>query len=163
MNFHFTQALIIMVFLPLISILIDIKKKGFSFDILIKWILFWTIGFRSVTAGIVQIAFPSYTAKLIFELSGDDFYIVIRELGMANLSIGLVAMLSLKKQEWVNPISLIYITFFSLLSINHIYNFQAGMNELISLIFDVGVVVLLTFFLIHKILINTIKKNKKIV
>jgi hypothetical protein len=45
---------------------------------------------------LAQIFYPSYTAQLIFNLSGKEFYIFIRELGMANLSIGIAAMLSIK-------------------------------------------------------------------
>ncbi len=36
--------------------------------IVAKWILFWTVGIRSLSAGIVQLVYPEYTANIIFNL-----------------------------------------------------------------------------------------------
>ena len=154
MLFHFFQGLLIMVVLPLISIMISVRRKVYSIDVLMKWILFWTIGFRSVTAGLVQLFYPKYTASIIFGLSGDSFYIFIRELGMANISIGLAAMLCIRKNQWITPVTFITGMFYVLLTVNHIINFQAGIEELISLIFDILVLVISGLYLFRKVFYN---------
>lgn len=54
---------------------------------------FWAIGIRLISAGVNQIANPAFTASIL-QLN-DSAYLVIRELGFANLLMGGLAALSL--------------------------------------------------------------------
>ena len=68
MGFHFIQAFAIMILLPTICIFVDYyrnrnKEKLF---LITKWVLFWSVGVRSLTAGIVQLFFQIIQQKLYF-------------------------------------------------------------------------------------------------
>lgn len=148
--------------MPCIFICVEIlyrKKKQVANEkieiavIIFKWILFWSVGIRSVSAGLVQLIYPQYTAQNIFELStGTEFYIFIRELGVANFAIGATAIIAVKLRNWRIPAAFISWIFNCFLSINHILHFQAGANELASLGADLFVVVMLSYFLGKNIL-----------
>jgi hypothetical protein len=149
MGFHFIQAFTIMIVMPLICSVIDYSrnKKREKWVVITKWLLLWAVGIRSVTAGLVQLVYPRYTAEVIFNLSGDSFYIFIRELGVANIAIGTSAVISFKHKNWRVPIAFISLVFNLFLSLNHIVNFQADVNEAVSLVGDVFVVLGVSVFL----------------
>jgi len=142
-----------MVVMPVICIVVEIlrSKSSITLSIVIKWVLFWSVGIRSLSAGLVQFIYPQYTAKIIFNLTGTDFYIFIRELGIANTAIGLSAIISFKIINWRVPVSFISLIFNLFLSLNHIINFQAGFNEVVSLIGDLLIVLILSVFLIRSL------------
>ncbi|MFP4163894.1 MAG: DUF6790 family protein [Chitinispirillaceae bacterium] len=166
MDFHLVQILVIMVMMPLTFSTIEMlyrNKRDNASDsgaIIFKWILFWAVGIRSVSAGLVQLIYPQYTAETIFELtSGTEFYIFIRELGVANFAIGTTAIISAGLKDWRLPTAFISLIFNTLLAINHIIHFQAGANQFASLGADFFVVVMLSYFLIKSIF-KTIEKQE---
>lgn len=63
--------------------------------LIVVWLVFWGIGIRLITAGLRQILKPAFTAETIFNLRSAESHIVIRELGFANLTLGLMAGASL--------------------------------------------------------------------
>lgn len=156
MDFHLIQIIVIMLIMPAIFSIMEIvlknKKKNkdkSNWIIIVKWVLFWSVGIRSLSAGLVQLIHPQYTAQAIFELStGQEFYIFIRELGVANIAIGLTAIISVKNISWRIPASFISLIFNLFLSVNHILHFQAGANEFASLGGDLFIVIILSAFLI---------------
>lgn len=162
MDFHLIQIIVIMVLMPTIFSVVEIllRKKDQKTNeklqigiVIFAWILFWSVGIRSVSAGLVQLVYPQYTAQTIFELStGTEFYIFIRELGVANFAIGVTAIVSVWIKNWRIPAAFISLIFNTFLSINHILHFQAGGNELASLAADLFVVVMLSYFLIKNII-----------
>jgi len=160
MNFHLVQAATIMIILPLVCITIEYYRNRDVqlWMVAAKWILFWSVGIRSLSAGIVQLVYPEYTAKLIFNLSGTDFYIFIRELGVANIAIGLSAIISFRIVNWRVPVAFISFIFNLFLSANHVLHFQAGFNEAVSLAGDLLVVVALGYFLAKSYRDETVKR-----
>jgi len=74
----------IILILPIISIGINVfvnfnkNIKNNFIEIIGNWFIFWSIGIRLFTAGLMQIFNPIYTANLL-QLNLNDF-IVIREL-----------------------------------------------------------------------------------
>ncbi len=88
--------------LPLTSIFLDHAKSHAAIDpaLVGKWVLFFSVGLRLFIAGLVQVLIPEFTATRIFRLRHKESYTVIRELGFGNISMGVIAMLSLAKVEW---------------------------------------------------------------
>lgn len=151
MGFHFMQAVIIMIIMPVICITIELarNKNTQKWTVITKWFLFWAVGIRSLSAGLMQIFNPRYTAEIIFNLKSSDFYIFIRELGAANAAIGLSAIISCKYINWRVPVSFISGLFFGILTIIHIINiinFQADFNEFVSLTCDLLIIIVLSTF-----------------
>jgi len=110
---------------PVISIVINIitnykknRKSNFS-EIIGNWFVFWSIGIRLFTAGLMQVFNPVYTANLL-QINLNDF-IVIRELGLSNISIGLLGIISFFKQGLQKYVCF-YILIFFLWSFNNSYS-----------------------------------------
>ena len=86
-----------MLLLPLLSIAAESLAFGAPLDaaLVAKWFAFWAVGWRLLLAGCKQVAQPRYTAREILGLKSDESLILVRELGFANVAIGLVGVLSL--------------------------------------------------------------------
>ncbi|TGL64530.1 DUF6790 family protein [Leptospira sarikeiensis] len=81
---------------PLLSVIGEFyfrSPQARFFDLTWKWFIFWAIGIRLITAALSQIANPAFTASIL-QLN-DSAYVIIRELGFANLLMGGLAGLSL--------------------------------------------------------------------
>jgi hypothetical protein len=93
----------LMFIFPILSVLIEVvaHKNHASLVILIgKWFVFWAIGVRLFTAGLRQVIKPGLTAEGILGIKGKQSWLLVRELGFANVSIGLAGIISLWKPEW---------------------------------------------------------------
>src|SRR5271154_3802349 len=96
-GFYFIFILLLMLIFPVLSIIIEFTAKKVPADpaLIGKWFLFWAVGVRLFIAGIKQIFNPGFTARQLFHLRYKEGFILIRELGFANISLGAVGLLSL--------------------------------------------------------------------
>jgi len=147
----------IILILPIISIGINIFvnykkniKNNFS-EIIGNWFIFWSIGIRLFTAGLMQIFNPVYTANLL-RLNLNDF-IVIRELGLSNLSIGLLGIISFYKHGLQKYVCIYILIFFSGASIIHITRLlqYSNFDEIITLITNIFIIMISIFGIIKSI------------
>ena len=69
--------------------------SGVVITLLGKWYVFWAGGVRLFLAGLRQTIRPGQTLTDIFEIDHPPAGQIVRELGFANLSTGLLCMLSL--------------------------------------------------------------------
>jgi len=97
---------LVMFVCPAISIIAEIlvyrPDTAFLF-VAGKWFVFWGIGVRLLTAGIRQSLQPQFTARSIFGITDTHALAPVRELGFANLSLGLLGICSLWNPAWVVP------------------------------------------------------------
>lgn len=92
-----------MFILPLASIAIEAVAGNNHSSIIVlagKWFVFWAIGVRLFTAGVRQVIKPGLTAGGIFGIKGREAWVLVRELGFANVSIGLAGIISLWQPQW---------------------------------------------------------------
>ena len=82
---------------------------------------------------------------------------------MANIAIGLSAIISYKLKNWRVPVAFISFIFNLFLSINHIISFQAGFNEAVSLTGDLLIVIVLSIFLINCCYSKSNERNSHVV
>ena len=101
-----------------------------------KWFVFWAIGVRLCSAGIRQAIKPAFTAKTIFHMEGEDVFVVIRELGFANICLGSIGLGSLFVAGWRIPAAVAGGLFFGIAALQHIIKRPAGVNELVALVSD---------------------------
>ncbi len=127
-----------MVILPAVSIAAEAVLRGVPLSILLvgKWFVFWMVGIRLLTAGLRQITQPEYTARAIFKLTGKDALVVIRELGFANVAIGLLGTVSLAFADWRSAAALVGGVFYGLAAGNHILQPHRGRLQNIALVSD---------------------------
>lgn len=118
----------LMIVLPILSIAFEwIATAPSDFLALAgKWFVFWIAGVRLLAAGIKQMRDPAFTAREIFEIEAAEATKLVSELGIANVSIGVVGVSSLYFTSWVMPAAVYGTIFYSLAAIRHFGN--TGMN-----------------------------------
>lgn len=99
---YYAVVALFMFVLPIASIAGDwaVASAPVSAELVLKWYLFWAVGWRLFLAGTRQILQPEYTARQILGHKGDESIVLVRELGFANVSIGFVALISLACPSW---------------------------------------------------------------
>lgn len=144
--FHLIAKLGIGLILPLICISIEhalskAHSKPFLFKkVCLKWLCFWIIGFGAISAGMMQMFNPSYTANLL-HVTMDD-YIIIRELGCAEFGIGLVALLSFKWTAFRKPATMTYGVFIFGCTIIHLFRLSViDFGEIVSTLNDIWILI----------------------
>lgn len=110
------------------------------------WTVFWGIGVRLLLAGFSQIARPDFTSRSILGIKSKETRIIVRELGFANVAIGLAGILSLWLTHWSPMVALVGGLFLGLDGIQHLLKQKRTIKENIAMVTDLFVaVVALTF------------------
>lgn len=139
----------IMILMPSICVIseyfLTIHKKHVKLSmiyLICKWFIFWALGIRSFSAGIMQSINPSFTAKML--QTGTSNYVMIRELGFANISMGILAICSLFQSKWRSAASLCIGAFFAMCTFLHIsrYGIQLSFDEVIATISDAWAIII---------------------
>lgn len=152
---YLAVIVLLMLVFPIVSIAIEYpvaKEHAFHSDntlffITGKWFAFWAIGVRLFTAGLKQVFNPAFTAQSIFKLKSTDANVVVKELGFANICLGLVGISVL-----IDPF-FFYITYLSgglymgIAGINHIIKKPAGINEYVAMVSDIFIFLIAVFYL----------------
>lgn len=142
MYFFITWGL--MVIIPALSVVIEAMTHPPAdwLWLIAKWFIFWGVGIRLFTAGIRQVAQPSFTAKTIFNMDFPDAEKLVTEIGFGNLAMGGIATLSLIFPAWVVPAGLIGSIYLGLAGLKHIFNAHRTAEETTAMVTDliIGVV-----------------------
>ena len=101
-----------------------------------KWFVFWGAGARLTLAGIRQNLQPRFTSEHIFGIKGDDPLPFVRELGVANLAMGIVGLLSYFRPDFVLPVAIAAAIFYGIAGIRHVMHGAHTFNEWIAMISD---------------------------
>ena len=133
---------------PLLSVISEMTVEHESFTWLLfgKWFVFWTTGIRLFTAGISQSSNPAFTAR-IFKMRTAEAHMVIRELGFANISLGVIGILSLINDPWRTLAAISGSLFFGLAAVQHLFKKPVSPNEAIAMIGDLFVLIILLLYL----------------
>ncbi|HET6332062.1 MAG TPA: DUF6790 family protein [Polyangiales bacterium] len=126
---------------PLLSIGFESLARGASLDaaIVAKWFAFWSIGWRLLLAGARQIIQPAYTARHILGLSSDDSLLLVRELGFANVAIGVLGIASLFVPEWTFAATLAGGIFYAFAGANHVLQTNRNRLQNVAMVSDLFV------------------------
>jgi hypothetical protein len=140
-NFYLIMVFLLMFLLPAISIAWESFLEGadFGWPLVGKWVVFWCVGIRLFTAGIKQASNPEYTASNIFKIKAKESLIIIRELGFANIALGVMGILSVINTNWRSIAAITGGIFFGLAGIQHLFKKPDSRNEVIALISDLYV------------------------
>ena len=120
---YIVLVLLVMLVLPILSVVIERYFHGSHAGLIFlagKWFAFWGVGVRLASAGVRQALNPRYTAETILGLKTSEPWIVVRELGFANIAIGAVALGSIRAHNWLTPAALAGAVFLGLAGINHL-------------------------------------------
>ena len=147
----------VMFVFPLVSIFIDRayqKKREFSQPVIetsAKWFIFWGVGIRTLTAGISQTLNPAFTASIL-EIS-DTCFVAIREIGFANISMGLLAVISLFIPSWRKAGGFCGGLYLGIAGLLHVGRIPEGINlkETIAMVSDLFVFAIVVFYLAYSL------------
>ena len=144
-----------MAVLPVGSILVEffISKSSTNLLLLVgKWFVFWAIGIRQFLAGLRQAIRPEFTAEGIFGIKSRDPLPIVQELGFANLSMGVLGILSLVDGRLAFPSAIVSGLFFGIAGIKHLIRGKRNVNENVAMVSDILLFAVLATFLIWTIL-----------
>lgn len=114
-----------------------------------KWFVFWTAGVRLLLAGIRQVAQPAFTAREIFRMKTDEALPVIRELGFANLAVGLLGVVSLHATSFVLPVAIAGAIFYGAAGAQHVTQKDRTGNETLAMATDLFAFAALSAYVLH--------------
>ena len=102
-NLYLINVVATMLILPLACIIAEavVRTTQVSWPLIGKYFIFWAIGVRLLIAGLKQSLQPRFTAEQIFNIRNSEGSLdIVRELGFANICLGLAGILSLFRMEW---------------------------------------------------------------
>jgi hypothetical protein len=138
-----------MLVLPLLSIAIEASTHhGVPIAFLVaKWFVFWAVGMRLLVAGMRQIVQPRYTALQILGIKNEESHFVVRELGFANVALGVVGAGSIIADSWLMAGALAGGIFYALAGANHALRAHRNRLENMAMVSNlfVAVVLLIAF------------------
>jgi hypothetical protein len=148
-SLYLISVLLFMLVLPVVSIAIECLAHSsvLGWPLIGKWFVFWAIGVRLFIAGIRQIAKPAFTAQEIFHIKNEESFVIVKELGYANICMGLVGILSLHSAGWCQLAAVGGGLYFGLAGIQHVIKKPVSTNETIALISDLYIFVLMALYL----------------
>ena len=145
----------LMVVVPIVSIVIELIVSGGSADPLVavgRWFLFWGAGLRLLIAGISQTFRPQFTAQNILGETTPVANQLVRELGFANLGMGIVGIAGAWVPGWMLPAAIVPGVFLLLAGITHIGKGGKNVKELAATLTDLLVGGVLVVFLVLSLL-----------
>ena len=129
---YILMIIFLMFVFPIISILAELlffKSSMGIMPLIGKWFVFWAMGVRLFTAGLRQSTRPRFTAETILGIKGTEQFIVVQELGFANLAMGILGMGSLLARSWVFPAALVGCLFIGLAGVRHLFSKKRNLLE----------------------------------
>jgi hypothetical protein len=146
---YFLSVLLLMLVLPAGSIYAEhvyLRSTAPLMSLIGKWFVFWSAGVRLFLAGLRQLFQPRFTSEQIFGIKTDDALPLVRELGIANFSTGVVGIISLAKPSFVLPVALSAVIFYGIAGIHHVAASDRLWNENLAMISDLFVFLILTAY-----------------
>lgn len=147
---YVASVALFMFLLPILSVVTEViaNKNHVALIVLVgKWFIFWAIGIRLFTAGSRQIIKPGLTAEGIFGIKDKASWTIVRELGFANVGMGLAGILSLWLASWRPAVALVGGLFLLLDGISHVTN-KRNFEENVAMYSDLFIGLIMTVYLI---------------
>lgn len=135
--------------LPLSSIVVEHFVLHSTAPLLLlvgKWFVFWPVGIRLFLAGLRQYFQPRFTAEQIFDIKSNAAHPIVRELGLANFSMGLLGIISLMVPAFVLPAAIVGGLFYGLAGINHMAHGERNVNRTIAMLSDLFIFLVLSAY-----------------
>ena len=150
---YLATVLALMLILPLVSIALARAAQAppDGWTLVGSWFLFLAVGVRLLTAGARQVIQPSFTAREIFHLESRDAQVIVRELGFANLCMGLAGIVSLFVPAWRPCAACTGGLYFAIAGLMHVFKRPATPNEWIALLSDLWISAVLLAWSLHQL------------
>ncbi len=147
------SVIVFMVVAPIASAVVELILTGNAdlLEVVGKWFIFWGVGARLLTAGASQTFRPSFTAQSILGAPDDRAAQVVRELGFANLGMGVTGIIAPWLPGWMPAIALVASVFLGLDGILHLLKRAKNGKEWLATVTDLLVVAALVAYLVSRL------------
>ncbi len=132
--------ILLMFVLPSLSVIIEHyagKEQSSLINLVGKWFIFWAVGLRLFIAGLRQTLNPSFTAESIFHIKSKESFVIVKELGFANICMGVAGIISLFVPQWRMAAAFVGGLYLGIAGINHLIKKPASSNEWIAMVSDI--------------------------
>jgi hypothetical protein len=150
---YFASVLLLLLILPVASVTIEVL--GFRHDLTVfligRWFVFWAVGVRLFVAGVRQVIQPRFTAEEIFGIHDRASFAIVRELGFANLSMGLLGICSVFRLDWILPAAIVGGLYYGLAGAGHVFRKSKNAKEHTAMISDAFMFLLLLAFVVDSL------------
>ena len=148
---YLATVLLLMGVLPAISIVVERSSAQGLWEVAFRWFVFWGIGIRLFLAGVRQAIQPSFTAREIFHLASADAEVIVRELGFANICLGLTAAISGFVPGWRMGAAFAGGLYFGIAGAMHVTKRPATPNEWVALLSDLFIFAVVAACFAHRL------------
>jgi len=148
---YFAVVILLLLVFPVISIGAEavLSPHASSLEFLTgKWFVFWGVGVRLFIAGARQVTQPRFTAQEIFGLGDRGVFPIVRELGFANLSMGLLGICSVFRSAWIVPAAVVGGLYYALAGIGHVFQKERNAKENMAMVSDGFIALVLLAFMV---------------
>jgi hypothetical protein len=152
-SLYLVSVLLFMLVLPTASIAVENfnHQTPVNNNLIGKWFVFWVIGVRLFIAGLRQVFKPAFTAQEIFHIKSEESFVVVKELGLANICMGSMGILSLLNPDWCLLAAIGGGLYFGLAGILHVIKKPVSTNETIAMVSDLLFFVLMAVYLYNAV------------
>jgi hypothetical protein len=146
---YLASLILLMLILPAVSVWVDYGPyPGTPLMMVIgKWFVFWAVGVRLFAAGLRQVAKPLFTLRDIFHVQDPGGLVVVRELGFANICLGLAGVLSLFIPDWRPAAAFTGGLYMGIAGIYHLIKKPETPNEVVAMVSDIYILVIMAAYL----------------
>lgn len=148
---YFATVILLLLIFPVASVTIETLRSGEAASLMFligKWFVFWAVGVRLFIAGARQVVQPRFTAEEIFGIRDRGSFAIVREVGFANLSMGLLGICSIVRPDWIVPAAIVGGLYYGLAGAGHIFHSNKNAKENVAMISDGFIFLLLLAFVV---------------
>ena len=138
--------------LPIASAALEsrIDQTALNWPIYWKWFIFWGLGIRLFFKGIRLASAPQYTGLSLSSFSNRECYLLLLELGFANMALGSMGILSVINDQWRLIAAIAGAIYFGLADMLRLLKKPNGRHERVALIYNLLVFAGLVGYLISQ-------------
>jgi len=152
---YFALVTLLLLILPVASIITENSLSPHTLGAVFltgKWFIFWSIGVRLFVAGVRQIVEPRFTAEEIFAIRDPGSFAIVREVGFANLSMGVLGICSIVRVGWIVPAAVVGGLYYGLAGMGHLLRSEKNAKEYLALVSDFFIFLVLLGFVAKSLL-----------
>jgi hypothetical protein len=153
-SMYFAVVILLLLVFPVASVSVEDIHSGHTLSIMWltgRWFVFWAGGVRLSIAGMRQVIQPQFTAQEVFGLHEAGSFPIVRELGFANLSMGILGIWSVFQIGWIVPAAIVGGLYYGLAGLGHIRQKNKNAKEYTAMISDGFVFLVLLSFVVNRL------------
>jgi hypothetical protein len=146
---YLLMIVLLMFVFPVASMVAEVflfKNTSAIVPLMGKWFVFWAMGIRLFTAGLGQVLRPQFTAEKILGIKDSKQFIIVQELGFANLSMGVLGISTILEGNWILPAAIVGCLFIGLAGIRHMFSKGRSLLENSAMLSNLLIFIILLMY-----------------